>query len=104
MTDVLRHEFGHALEGKFSKYFHDERFKKFFGAEYGVIAVARDGDERNYVSNYARKYTQEDFAETFMLFLKHKGVLPREFSRRKAIRLKWETVAAICHEIAKMKK
>ena len=34
MTDVLRHEFGHALEGKFSKYFHDERFKKAFGDEY----------------------------------------------------------------------
>ena len=104
MTDVLRHEFGHALEGKFSKFFHDERFRKAFGGEYGVIAVARDGDERNYVSSYARKITQEDFAETFMLFMKHKGILPRELSRRKAIRLKWETVAAICQDIAKCKK
>ncbi len=104
MTDVLRHEFGHALEGKFSKFFHDERFRKAFGGEYGMIVVARKGDDRNYVSNYASKYTQEDFAETFMLFIKHKGVLPRQFSRKKAIRLKWETVAAICQDIAKMKK
>ena len=104
MVDVLRHEFGHALEGKFPQFFHNERFRKAFGDEYGVIEVAKDGDERNYVSRYARKYTQEDFAETFMLFLKHKGVLPKEFSRRKAIRVKWETVAAICQDIAKKKK
>ena len=104
LTDVLRHEFGHALEGKFSKFFHDENFKKAFGAEYGEIEVAREGDERNYVSDYARKYTQEDFAETFMFFLRHKGVLPKEFSRRKAIRAKWDAVASICHSIAKMKK
>ena len=102
MTDVLRHEFGHALEGKFSRFFHDERFKEAFGAEYGEIFVG--GNERNYVSDYARKYTQEDFAETFMNFLKFKGVLPRKFSRRKAIRVKWEAVAAICQDIAKCKK
>ena len=104
LVDVLRHEYGHALEGKFSRFFHDERFIKAFGAEYGEIAVSKDGDERNYVSDYARKYTQEDFAETFMLFMKHKGVLPRQFSRRKAIRVKWEAVAAIYQDIAKMKK
>ncbi len=69
-----------------------------------VIEVTKKGDERNYVSAYARKYTQEDFCETFMLFLKHKGVLPKEFSRRKAIRAKWEAVAAICQDIAKLKK
>ena len=104
MTDVLRHEFGHALEGKFPLFFHNERFWKAFGDEYGGIEVTKNGDERNYVSKYARKYTQEDFAETFMLFLKHKGVLPKKFSRRKAIRAKWETIAAICQDIAKKKK
>ena len=104
MVDVLRHEFGHALEGKFPKFFHDERFIKAFGDEYGENHVAKDGEERNYVSSYASTYTQEDFAETFMLFMKHKGILPKEFSRRKAIRIKWETVAAICKDIAKLKK
>ena len=64
----------------------------------------KDGEEENYVSGYAKKYTQEDFAETFMLFMKHKGIMPKEFSSRKAIRIKWETVAAICKDIAKLKK
>ena len=104
MADVLRHEFGHALEGKFPKFFHDERFRKTFGDEYGENHVAKVGEDRNYVSSYASKDTQEDFAETFMLFMKHKGILPKEFSRRKAIRIKWETVSAICKDIVKLKK
>ncbi|MBR0459548.1 MAG: hypothetical protein IJJ26_09950 [Victivallales bacterium] len=66
--------------------------------------MAKEGDERNFVSAYARTSTQEDFAETFMFFLKYRGVLPKEFSRQKAIRLKWETVDAICQDIAKLKK
>ena len=31
ITNVLRHEFGHALEGKFPNFFYDERFLKAFG-------------------------------------------------------------------------
>lgn len=104
MSDVLRHEFGHALAARFSKFFHDKRFRKAFGGIYGVLKVAEDGDESDYVSAYARKYTQEDFAETFMFFLKHKGVLPRKYAYREAVRTKWETVAAICADIARLKK
>lgn len=99
MSDVLRHEFGHAIYDFYPKLLSDERFKKAFGDEYGENKVSKEGDERDYVSAYARTYTQEDFAETFMLFVKHKGILPREFSRRKATRLKWETVKAICEDI-----
>ena len=104
MADVLRHEFGHALEGKFPKFFHDRRFKKAFGDEYGETKVSENDEEWNYVSNYARKNTQEDFAETFMLFLKYTGVLPTKFSQQKAILVKWKTVAAICRAIANLKK
>lgn len=56
------------------KFFHDERFRKAFGDEYGVIEVAKDGNERNFVAAYARKYTQEDFAE---------GVFPQKSHLRK---------------------
>ena len=101
ITDVLRHEFGHALADKYPKFFHDKRFRKAFGDEYGRVKVAGDGD---FVSPYARTFTQEDFCETFMLFLKHKGVLPKEYAYREAIRAKWEAVAAICSDIAELRK
>ena len=103
LVDVIRHEFGHALEGKFKKYFHDSRFRKAFGASYG-LPVAKDGDEQNYVSSYARTDTGEDFAETFMLYVKHKGIMPKKFVKSHAIRAKWKTVETICKDIAKLKK
>ena len=38
--------------------------------------------------------------KTFMLHMKHKGKLPKEF-RRKAIKAKWAAVESICKCIAK---
>ena len=78
-------------------------FIKAFGDVCGDSVVAKERDKRNYVSDYARTNTQEDFAETFMLYMKYKGNFPKKFSRRKAIRIKWEAVAAICKDIAKLK-
>ncbi len=97
ITDVLRHEFGHALADAYPQYFHCKHFKDAFGGFYGRLKVAEDGDECNYVSEYARTYTQEDFAETFMLYVKRKGVLPKAFARNEAIRAKWEEVEYICN-------
>ena len=67
MVDILRHEFGHALSDKYSRYFSDEEIVKAFGDICGDGEAARDDDERNYVSDYARTNASEDFAETFML-------------------------------------
>ena len=100
MVDILRHEFGHALSDKDSRYFSDEEIVKAFGYICGDGEAARDDDERNYVSDYARTNASEDFAETFMLYMKHKGNLPKEF-RRKAIKAKWAAVESICQCIAK---
>ena len=44
--------------------------------------------------------TQEDFAETFMLFVKHKGKIPTKFARKPAIRKKWKAVAEIVKRVA----
>ncbi|MBQ6925468.1 MAG: hypothetical protein IJQ73_12580 [Kiritimatiellae bacterium] len=43
---------------------------------------------------------REDFAETFMLFVKHKGKLPAPFKGKPVILKKWKAVAEIVKRVA----
>jgi len=96
MPDVLRHEFGHALADRYKRFFRGGTFRAAFGADYGENQVFEGGDwEDEYVSEYAKKETQEDFAETFMLYMKHKGKLPACYRGKRAIERKWKAVAEI---------
>ena len=103
-VDVLRHECGHALADRYPKALRDgDLFKKAFGGPYGVRpAKGSDPDDwgGRCVSSYAATQTQEDFAETFMLFLKHKGKIPAKFAKKPAIRKKWKAVEKIIRRIA----
>lgn len=101
MPDVIRHEFGHALADKYRKFFRGGIFKAAFGANYGEDKVFNGGDwSDEYVTEYASTMTQEDFAETFMLYMKHKGKMPARYRGKRAIEKKWKTVAKIVKEIA----
>ena len=103
-SDVFRHEFGHALAHRYRNALNDgDLFRKAFEGPYGERpAPGTDPEdwEGRCVSRYAAKKTQEDFAETFMLFVKHKGKIPEKFSRRPAIRRKWKAVAEIMKRVA----
>ena len=80
-------------------------FKEAFGASYGEKKVFKGEDwSDEYVSEYASSMTQEDFAETFMLYLKHKGKMPARYSGKRAIAKKWRAVARIVREIAALGK
>ena len=98
--DVIRHEFGHALAdlypGALTK---GGLFRKAFGGVY-CDKPASDVGESEFVSGYAAMSTQEDFAETFMLFVKHKGKIPAKFAKKPAIRKKWKAVAEIVRRVA----
>ena len=102
--DVIRHEFGHALAdlypGALKK---GGTFRTAFGGAYGEVPaeehVAAGWGDR-YVSEYATSSTQEDFAETFMLFVKYKGKIPAKFAKRPVIRKKWRAVAEIVKRVA----
>ncbi len=78
--DVLRHEFGHALATLYPRALSQGGlFRKAFDAKYGpkpAPDIDPDNWEFDCVSAYAATETREDFAETFMLFVKHKGKLP----------------------------
>lgn len=102
--DVFRHEFAHAIvdfyPGAVSR---GGTFRAAFGGACGAKPAERRGVpgwEERYVSEYATKSTEEDFAETFMLFVKHKGKIPAKFAGKPAIRRKWKAVAEIVKRVA----
>ncbi len=90
LADVLRHEYGHALADTHRGLFRSRQFSSVFGSphdsEWGY-----EYDPDLHVSSYAATDCSEDFAETFMLYLKHGGQLPARFDT-KAIRAKWQFV------------
>ena len=100
LADVLRHEYGHALEGKYPKFIHNNEFRKVFGKAYGD-KKSSDTNANHYVSTYAMTCSQEDFAETFMYYIKHKGKVPLKWSDNRAIRAKWSFIDGLCTTISK---
>ena len=102
--DVIRHEFGHALADLYPRALSKGGlFRASFGGTYGPTPAEErgvDGWEERYVSEYATSATQEDFAETFMLFMKHKGKIPAQFKGKPAIAKKWKAVAEIVKRVA----
>ena len=104
IEDVIRHEFGHALADLYPRTLsRGGVFRKAFGKTYGGVPAEEykvAGWEDRYVSKYATSATQEDFAETFMLFVKHKGRIPTKFAKKPAIAKKWKAVAEIVKRVA----
>ena len=102
--DVFRHEFGHALADLYPRTLSKGcLFRAAFGGTYGEDPAEErgvNGWEERYVSEYATSATQEDFAETFMLFVKHKGKLPAKFRGKPAIKKKWAAVQEIVNRVA----
>ena len=102
--DVFRHEFGHALADLYPRALSQGGlFREAFGAKYGPAPAPEidpDNWEFDCVSAYAATKTQEDFAETFMLFVKHKGKLPAKYAGKPAIKKKWAAVREIVKRVA----
>ena len=102
--DVLRHEFGHALSHRYPEVLRSGAlFVKAFGGPHGA-RPAKGTDPEDWegrcVTGYAATATREDFAETFMLFVKHKGKIPAKFAKMPPVRKKWKAVAEIVKRVA----
>jgi hypothetical protein len=92
LRDVIRHEYGHATAHYYPALVQrSSRFRGAFGGGYWDEGSAGGGDG-DFVSTYARTNPSEDFAETFMLYLRHRGRLPSRFSSA-GVRRKWRFVA-----------
>ena len=97
LRDVLRHEYGHAVADTHQPLIRTPEFAFAFGDSHHW-ATSSDYDPEVFVTTYAATATGEDFAETFMYFLKHKGRLPARFSTP-AIRKKWQFVRRLGAQI-----
>lgn len=97
LRDVLRHEWAHAIASVHRGLFRSRAFREAFGGPHGWD-FAWIYDPAFHVSQYAATATSEDFAETFMFFLKYGGRLPRRFDTP-VIRRKWRYIARLARRL-----
>ncbi len=98
LRDILRHEYAHVLAHYYPEFIVDnEEFEKVFGgAYYDMQSIAME--DAAYITDYARKIPMEDFAETFMVYLRRKGVLPDGIKNRK-LKKKWNFITKTIRQI-----
>lgn len=99
LRDVLRHEFAHAIADTHRGLFRSAFFFDSFGAAHGWDCEW-EYDPEQHVSDYAATASAEDFAETFMLYLRHSGSLPARHATT-TIRHKWRFVRRLAAAISK---
>ena len=78
LADVIRHEYGHAVAHTHGRLVRSSRFREAFGASHDSLHEF-EYDEELHVTPYAATSAAEDFAETFMFYLRHGGRLPAGF-------------------------
>jgi len=83
LVDTIRHEFAHAWAWLDPKYIDQPWFADTFGASYDdEWDDEPEFAEDDFVSDYACTAPKEDFAETFMMFLRYRESLDRFRERR----------------------
>ena len=98
LRDVLRHEFAHALADTHRGLFRSELFFDSFGAGHRWD-FEWEYDPDHHVSEYAATAPAEDFAESFMLYVRHRGELPACHATG-PIRRKWKFIERLSHAVS----
>ncbi len=87
LEDVLRHELAHALADRYMELVDTPHFERVFGAHYWDEWLEDiEFDPRNYVTYYATSAPCEDFAETVMVYARHRGRVSRYAARHGVMR------------------
>jgi len=94
LTDVLRHEWAHALADRRPRLVVTKRFRRVFGAAYDSPDPAWEYHPDHHLTPYAATSPSEDFAETFHFYLRHKGRLPLRLREKPVIARKWGFIAS----------
>ena len=99
LRDVLRHEFAHAIADTHRGLFRSGYFAEAFGAAHHWN-FGWEYDPEHHVSEYAAIAPAEDFAETFMVYVRHGGLLPARHATT-PIRRKWKFIRRLSAAISK---
>jgi hypothetical protein len=101
LLDTLRHEFAHAWAWLDPRFIRRPWFAETFGVGYfSEWDTPPRFDARDFVSHYATTKPREDFAETFMTFLRNRRSVGR-FRRRPGLHRKLLAVASAVREAAR---
>ena len=92
LTDVLRHEWAHAVADQWPLLMNTKRFEREFGGPYESVEAIREYDPDHHLTQYAATMPCEDFAEVFHYYLRHKGRLPARLQDKPQIAGKWQFV------------
>jgi hypothetical protein len=111
LRDVLRHEFGHALAFYHPGLIRRRRaFVAAFDARYDDQWIIPPTNAEDFVTPYAMTAPDEDFAETFMVWLRTCGRCRASQSRcarcpsrggSPALRAKFRFVRDLCHRLSR---
>ena len=94
LLDVVRHEYAHAFAYVNHGGVTTRDFRRAFGASHDSFRRLGPYDPQRHITPYAATNTCEDFADTWTVFLKARGRLPRQFDTP-AIRRKWEFIRGL---------
>lgn len=99
MRDILRHEYGHAFAVEHPSLVRRSReFCDTFGGRYDSRSQAVAYSQTEHVTEYAATSPQEDFAETFMTYVRAGGRVSK-FRRRGGVYRKLQFVRALAAQI-----
>lgn len=101
LRDVLRHEYGHAVADLHRGLIRSKKFSSAFGSGH-CFEKREEFHPEFHLTPYAAHSPGEDFAETFMIFVRTGGVLPQKW-KKSPIKQKWLFIKEIGRAIRRGK-
>lgn len=102
LRDTLRHEYAHAVADTHRGLFRSARFFDAFGASH-ESSVEWEFDPDHHLTRYGATSPSEDFAETFMFYVRYGGALPPRLYTR-AIARKWSFIRSLGNAVRRGKR